>query len=117
MLANYIDAVMDAKYSYHKNKLVMPFHKVLSIILCALFRADVSSVSCEMVEKMTDCKYQAKDVFAKVFKLILGCWKEFAKTFYETSYFDNYIPLYVKMGNTTVIYDMLMFSICLKTLE
>lgn len=70
-----------------------------------------------MVEKMTDCKYQAEDVFTKVFKLILGCWKEFAKTFYETSYFDNYIPLYVKMGNTTVVYDMLMFSICLNVLE
>ena len=33
MLNNYLDAVLDTKYSYNKNNIVMPFHKVLSLII------------------------------------------------------------------------------------
>lgn len=37
MLQNYINAVMDKKYSYKKNKVVMPFHKILGMILLTIY--------------------------------------------------------------------------------
>jgi hypothetical protein len=36
MLGYYIDIIMDDKYSYKKNKAVMPFHKILGMILLAI---------------------------------------------------------------------------------
>jgi hypothetical protein len=41
MLANYINAAMDPKYSYKKNKVVMPYHKVIAMILSAIFKANI----------------------------------------------------------------------------
>ena len=49
MLKNYIDEIMDTKYSYDKNKVVMPFHKVLSMILLAIFKADTQLICPESI--------------------------------------------------------------------
>lgn len=36
MLNKYSEAIMDVKYSYSKNRLVMPFHKVFALIILAI---------------------------------------------------------------------------------
>lgn len=41
MLQNYIDAIMNKKYSYKKNKVIMPFHKILGMILLSIFQGDL----------------------------------------------------------------------------
>ena len=32
----------------------------------------------------------------------------------ESSYFDNYVPLYIKSGNMIVVYDMLMVQMVIE---
>lgn len=44
MLQNYTDAVMDTKYSYKKNKVVMPFHKILGMILLTINQGELGKI-------------------------------------------------------------------------
>lgn len=45
MLQNYTDAVMNKSYSYKKNKCIMPFHKILGMIILSIYKGDLSKIN------------------------------------------------------------------------
>lgn len=41
MLIKYTDAILSDKYSYQKNKVVEPFHKILAMIILTIFKGNL----------------------------------------------------------------------------
>ena len=50
MLNNYLDAVLDTKYSYNKNNIVMPFHKVLSLIILMMVDGNLEEFNIKKIQ-------------------------------------------------------------------
>ncbi len=75
MFKNYVFEIMSNKHSYKKNNIIMPYHKIVSIILMAIYNAETSKITPEDIEKFIDFKYSAKEVITKILRLIMGCWK------------------------------------------
>ncbi len=45
MLNHYVEIIMSKKYSYNKNKVIMPFHKILAAIILALYEGNIEKIS------------------------------------------------------------------------
>jgi hypothetical protein len=47
MFLNYSEIIVSNKYSYKKNKIVMPFHKTLGLIIFTLYKGNLNDVGCK----------------------------------------------------------------------
>jgi hypothetical protein len=50
MFNNYLNAVLDTKYSYNKNNIVMPFHKILSLIMFVMMDGNIEEFNVKKFE-------------------------------------------------------------------
>jgi hypothetical protein len=90
---------------------LLTFQRSFSIGVFAAFKGNVKEMSLGSLSELLSCsESEVKQFYSENVRRILNCLMDFAESYVGQSYFQNYLPLYVKTDSPLVNNDFLFLK-------